>query len=312
MKTLRMRMFLLGIVAVGVTVPALLSCGVAYAEGMGEVKFIDVHGYRTRYFEAGRGEALVLVHGGSLGTTVSAEDWDSIFGRLAEHFHVYAFDKLAMGETDNPRTDEEYTMKATIDHAYGFLQQIGVQTVHLAGHSRGGLPVARIAVDHPELVKTLIIFDSNTLAPEDPSTNIDWYEQQAASQPPRILPAKIQAVKDKMELLRSRYIEANRDKVEKDPALAIIRSPSPWWLRDTKYETLDLIRAGRLKAPTLIIWGFNDPSAPVILASHLLNLIAPVVSRTQLHVFNEGTHSVYRDHPEEAASLVVNFIKNSP
>ena len=68
----------------------------------------------------------------------------------------------------------------------------------------------------------------------------------------------------------------------------------------------------RLKAPTLIIWGFNDPSAPVILASHLLNVIAPVVSRTQLHIFNEATHSVYRDHPEEASSLVVNFIKNSP
>ena len=31
---------------------------------MGEAKYVDVDGIRTRYFDGGTGEAIVLVHGG--------------------------------------------------------------------------------------------------------------------------------------------------------------------------------------------------------------------------------------------------------
>ncbi|MDA2932891.1 alpha/beta hydrolase [Acidobacteria bacterium AH-259-D05] len=308
---------------------------------MGNAKFVDVDGIRTRYFEGGSGEAAVLVHGGSYGSTGSADTWRLNFDGLAEHFHVYAFDRLGMGYTDNPRRDD-YTMRAAVQHAYRFLQKMGIQKANLIGQSRGALPVARLAVDHPEMVKNLIIFDSNTLAPDDPSTPVDFYERLEASQPATptkeslrrsmetnpnsytkdhitdeyveavlkitLLP-KLKEAKEKMQLLRSRFVERNPEKVKQDPSIAIIRSPSPWWLRDLKYETHDLIKAGRLKAPTLIIWGFNDPSAPVILGMHLLNLIAPVVPRTQFHVFNRAAHGVYYEHPREVNRLVVDFIK---
>ena len=37
-----------------------------------KAKFIDVQGVRTRYYEYGQGEPLVLVHGGGRGTTSSS------------------------------------------------------------------------------------------------------------------------------------------------------------------------------------------------------------------------------------------------
>ena len=80
-------------------------------------------------------------------------------------------------------------------------------------------------------------------------------------------------------------------------------------IRSKKYETLDLIKAGRLKAPTLIVWGLNDPSASVKLGLDLLQLIGPVVDRTQLHVFNHAGHYLFREYPEELHSLIVNFVK---
>ena len=103
---------------VGLAFLSLLMFGRASAQDMGEAKFVDVDGIRTRYFEAGSGEILVLVHGGGFGQTAGAEGWSSIFGGLAQHFHVYAFDKLGMGETDLPKSDADYTMAATIRHAY--------------------------------------------------------------------------------------------------------------------------------------------------------------------------------------------------
>lgn len=311
---------------------------------MGSPKFVDVDGIRTRYFDRGSGEAMVLVHGGGFGTTASADTWWPNFEGLAEHFHVYALDRLGMGYTDNPRTDEGYTMRATVEHMYAFLQKVGIRSVHLVGSSRGALPVARIAVDHPEMAKSLILFDSNTLAPDDPSTPVDFYERVAENEPSRLtkeslrrsmqnnpnsyskayvtddyveavlkiaLLPKIEEAKRKMELLRSRFAERNPERVKQQPSLAISTAPTPWWIEDVKKETLDLIKAGRLKAPTLIIWGFNDPSAPLILGIHLLNIIAPVVSRTQFHVFNRAGHAVYAEHPREVNRLIGDFIRNS-
>ena len=80
-----------------------------------------------------------------------------------------------MGDTDNPKSDADYTMGAVIDHAWAFVRTLEIKDVTLAGHSRGALPAARIAVDHPELVKALVIFDSNTLPAEDPSMSYDFY-----------------------------------------------------------------------------------------------------------------------------------------
>src|SRR5687767_2395041 len=60
---------------------------------MGQAKFIDVNGIRTRYFDGGTGEPLVLVHGGQWPSTASADTWAPIFDHLAARFHVYAVDK---------------------------------------------------------------------------------------------------------------------------------------------------------------------------------------------------------------------------
>lgn len=51
--------------------------------------------------------------------------------------------------TDNPRSDADYSIDGVIRHAYSFTQKVGIRKAILVGHSRGALPVARIAADHP-------------------------------------------------------------------------------------------------------------------------------------------------------------------
>ena len=295
----------------GLAVFSFLMFGRATAQDMGTAKFVDVDGIRTRYFDAGTGENLVLIHGGGIdqGGGGAKAAWSEIFSGLAQHFHVYAFDKLGMGETDLPKGEADYTIDATIKHAYDFMRKLGIQSTNLAGQSRGALPAARIAVDHPEMVKNLILFDSATFAPEDPSTPIDYYVKQEALHPRAYTP-KEEKGREIMRKLQSQYIERNREKVKNDPQLGISTSPSPFWIADTKLETHKLIKEGRLKAPTLIIWGYNDPSAPVILASRVMNLIFPVVPQAELYIFNEAKHHPWSDHPQETIKLIVDFIKN--
>ena len=306
---------------------------------MGDAKYVSVDGIRTRYFEGGEGENIVFVHGGHFGGTTSAARWMSIFPSVASRFHVYAVDKLGMGLTDNPRKDEGYSMQATVQHIYRFLETLGIDQVHLVGHSRGGLPVGRIATDHPAMVKTVTIVDSNTIAPGDPglsTSNLppagppptkesirqellrsgdtfhkefvtDEYVEallEVRSQP------KIREAAVRLELLRTRWVEKNFEKTRERPALRN-NSGSGWWMYEVKDESLDRIRSGHLKVPTLIIWGRNDRTAPYQLGIDLFEVVSKSVDRAQLHIFNQCGHYPYHDYPEEFVNLLVSFIEGA-
>src|SRR5438067_600245 len=107
-------------------------------------KFVDVGGIRTRYFEVGDGEPMLLVHGGNMGQFDNidcAENWELNWDGFARNYHVFAIDKYGQGLTDNPKRDEDWTMHAIVQHAYGFLETLGLRGVHLVGHSRGGYVV---------------------------------------------------------------------------------------------------------------------------------------------------------------------------
>src|SRR5262245_8672802 len=65
-------------------------------------KFIDAGGIKTRYYDEGSGEPMVLVHGTGFSGVASANTWALNIPGLSARFHVYAPDKLASGLTDNP------------------------------------------------------------------------------------------------------------------------------------------------------------------------------------------------------------------
>ncbi len=301
----------------------VLSTGEPLGQSMKDPKFVDVDGIRTRYFEGGQGNNLVLIHGGRFGfPSYSADVWSLVFDLLSKSFHVYAFDKLGQGYTDNPKSDSDYTKRAYIDHAYGFISKMGVQRTSILGHSMGALVAAAIAVEHPELVQTLIILDSNTLAPRDPSTPGDFYsklEEGAPSTPTReYVRREPDANSYSNAHVTNEYVEGIL-KIALLPKTIEVTQKAEGLnagffenIQKIKAETLDGIRAGRLKAPTLILWGFNDVSAPVVLGMHLLRVIAPAVKQTQFHVINQAGHYLFREQPQEVSRIVTNFIQNAP
>ncbi len=320
---------------------AFLLSTVSYGAPLGKAKSVDVDGIKTSYFEGGSGEAMVLVHGGGFGSTTSANRWDPIFDHLAAYFHVYALDKLGQGYTDNPLSDDDYTMEAVTRHIHRFMETLGIQKVHLAGHSRGALPAARIAVDHPEMIQTLILFDSNTLAPDDPNPprrRTSAATQPSTAEPPTptkesirqsflsdpdsyhkeyvtddyveaelriaLLP-KLKEAQERMTWLTSQWAQLNPEKIKENS-----RIRGRWWYDEMKRETFVRINAGRLKSPTLIIWGFNDPGASYTLGITLYEIFSAVVDRSELHFFNQSGHNVFQEYPRETADLMVSFIRS--
>lgn len=281
-------------------------------------QFVSVDGIDTRYFEAGGGRPLVLVHGGHFGSTYNAYHWSLNFDELSRDFHVYALDKLGQGHTANPAADGDYTMAATIAHVHGFLRALAIEDAVLVGHSRGALPITRIAIDDPRRVAALIIFDTNTLAPEDPSTPTDFYdrleidpwasEQEYVRREPEANSYSSDHITDDfveamVEIVRLEKTQAARAKMSEFGRVPFLSD-----VRVQRADTLDMIREGRLHAPTAIIWGFEDPSAPIKLAMDLLQIVAPVVEHTQLHILNRAGHYAFREHAATVNRLIAGFV----
>jgi pimeloyl-ACP methyl ester carboxylesterase len=294
-------------------------------------KYVTVKGIKTRYFEGGTGEPLILFHGGSFGNTDNvdiADNWDRNWPWFLKSFHVYAPDKLGQGFTDLPKRDEDYTMAAVVQHAYNFIQEMGLKKVHLVGHSRGGFLVTRLTLEHPELVETLVIVDSATLAPgENPRNSKERSKMRRAnllSDAPQPLLSReslqwvSEAFSSSTEHVTEDWIAIRYQVANLPQSVRAIEKMSTLFsttflpqLAEQKEETLQWIQEGRLKTPTLLVWGYDDPSAVISGGMDLFGLLAPSVSRAQMHIFNNAGHYSYREYPEDFARVVTDFIQGA-
>lgn len=125
---------------------------------------IEIEGNRVHYFEAmpstaagapGAGHVLILVHG--LGAR--GEDWSPLIPSLAAAgFHVYVPDLLGYGQSAKPDVDYSITLEEEL--VVDFMEALQIEHADVGGWSMGGWISLKLAVDRPELVDRLIVFDS--------------------------------------------------------------------------------------------------------------------------------------------------------
>ena len=287
-----------------------------------KLHFIDVDGVRTRYYEDGAGEPLVLMSGGEFfGALYSLDAWSLNLPVLAQRFHVFAIDKLGQGHTDNPRSEAEYTFEALMQHTYGLLRAVGLSGgVHLAGHSRGALLAAALTLEHPELVESTIIVDSSTLAPDDPRfPGMAFYTELEKRIPPG--PPTRQTVRVEADAQAYWKDQVTDDFVERMYQIALLPqrqasqacrdrvAPNVWMpsLERKKQETLRQIEERGLPTRTLVIWGYDDRSAPLPLGHELFARIARKTPRAEMHILNGAGHYSYRDQYQAFNRTLTSF-----
>jgi len=111
----------------------------------------ELDGLELHYLEEGRGPATVLIHG--LGGF--AESWRHNVSELARHGRVITLDLPGSGRSGKPR--RAYTLEFLAQALDRLLHALGVDCVHLVGHSLGGAVAARYALDHPGRVERLAL-----------------------------------------------------------------------------------------------------------------------------------------------------------
>ncbi len=283
-----------------------------------EERYRDLGGVRTRYYDRGDGPPIVLVHGGDFRSGATADDWSRNIAPLSRDHRVLALDKLGQGFTANPASEDRFTMTAVADHLAEFVETLALTRVTMVGHSRGALPAALVALDEPDRVAGLVVVATNTLAPDHPATPPDFYPTAYANRPAD-LDAEFVRREPEMnshdrrhissEFVTRRLAAARLDKSARAKAV-MDRQYAEVFVLDMdrlKHETLERIASGELSVPVLVIWGADDPSAPVALARPLVKALS-VRTTVRLEVVEGAGHYPYREHPRIFDDLIHDFI----
>jgi pimeloyl-ACP methyl ester carboxylesterase len=288
------------------------------ANALPEGRWIDVEGVRTRYYEAGRGDPIVLVYGGNFGTSDSASSaftWNLNLPALAERHRVIVPDKLGQGHTGNPKNDD-YTMRAVVRHLAGFLRAMELPPVHIVGHSRGGYASVRLTLEHHDLVRSVTCVNSGTLSP-GVGTNevilarpphpkytaecVRWVYESYSYDPRVVTDDWVNAV---LEILALPKYRESVQKVEGEKLGAKLFLPE---LAREKRETLQWLEEGRLQRPAQVVWGFNDRTATLERGIELFRMIARHERRAQFHVINQAGHFPFREHAARFNALLARW-----
>jgi pimeloyl-ACP methyl ester carboxylesterase len=277
---------------------------------------ITLGGFRTRIHTSGAGEPLAVIHGGEFGMLYSLDAWDLAFAELRRGFTTVAFDRLGQGGTDNPPSAADYTFATVLAHSISAIEALCEGPAHIVGHSRGGLVGARLAQCRPDLVRSLIIVDSNSLAPPDPGTPAGFYSDLEAR-----LPDGYRTVEDvSLEPITQSFSAAHVTDEFCERLLDFARLPKTLeaqqvmrsvrlesWEPDVeraREEALADIAERGFDIPVGVVWGLSDPSAPPLLGLRLLERLAPRTPHATLHVLAGAGHYSFRERPREFAALV--------
>jgi pimeloyl-ACP methyl ester carboxylesterase len=287
--------------------------------GMPPGRWVDVDGVRTWYTEQGNGAPVLLIHGGHAGAPycLGASCWSGQFTDVPASVRLLALDRPGQGHTANPLRMDEYTLETSVDHAIRFIETMELGPVHLVGHSRGGYIVTRVALRRQDLVRSVTIVQSSTLAPGVGTTestlarparpvsreSVRWYFEHYFHDSAHVTEDEIETC---LQLSSAeKYQELLRDF---GPRHHLVTTLNPD-LATRKQQTLAALAEGRLQRPTQLLWALDDPTARAERGLELYHLIRRHERRTTFSMVNGSSHFPFVEQAAWFKSALFTFVE---
>src|ERR1700722_13583254 len=232
-----------------------------------EIKTDDNTIFIRRY---GKGPPVLMVHGFPRTSLM----WRHVAPLLATDHTVICVDLRGYGRSGVPASTEDhypYTKRAMADELVAVMDKLGFDKFDLVGHDRGGRVSYRLALDHPEKVQRLAVFDvipiSEAWGHADSRFAMTYWPWSLLSQkvplPEKYLSAAPGAVFDNPfgkgsfgPEVRAEYTETYRDPERVHAICEEYRAAAGI---DIEHDKADQKESRRITCPMLHLWASGGP-----------------------------------------------------
>jgi haloacetate dehalogenase len=232
-----------------------------------EIKTDDSTVFVRRY---GKGAPLLMVHGFPRTSLM----WRNVAPHLASNHTVICVDLRGYGRSGVPVSSDDhypYSKRAMANELVAVMDKLGFSKFDVVGHDRGGRVAYRLALDHPEKVQRLAVFDvipiSEGWARFDAKSAMNWWPysllMQKAPLPEKYLRGAPDAAFDNPlgqgsfgPEIEAEYIETFRDP---ERVHAICEEYRAAATLDIEHDNKDREQSRRITCPMLHLWAVGGP-----------------------------------------------------
>ncbi len=260
----------------------------------------------------GRGRWIVLIHG----AWASHEWWKEQIPVLSMRYRVLALDVRGHGRSSRLRRPS--SVKKFSDDLHELLTYLNVKEAAFMGWSMGGLISLQYTVDHPDVVRALVLIASRAHRRRGGYDPLKEYLGKLAETMAFSLssPFEFFTALDNREY----YMKEFRREVEDmftekaseeliDWAMRAIQVNSPEDIVNVflSLKNFDLSdKLSKIKIPTLVIAGGRDRMVPLFLTEKLRE-----IPSSEMVVFPDAGHYLLLEEPEKVNACLVSFLQKA-
>jgi len=248
----------------------IVSCTILQKDEEG---MLAINGTTLYYHAIGKGEPVIVIHGGPVLDQSYLIDH---FQELSKNHRLIFYDQRASGKSTAEVDTASMTMKNLIDDIDQLRQKLGLDQVHILGHSWGGMLAAKYAIEYPLKVKSLVLCDAMP-----PSFRLWNEEEQILAQRTSAYDSLLEEQIKSQEGFKNREVKwvdslmkiSFKSQFEDTTKLALlkIKLPQDYFKRSKIFEHIgpelfafDLTtQLEKIIAPTLIIYGDQEPATEI-------------------------------------------------
>lgn len=268
---------------------------------MAEDSITIIDGAKVRIRQQGPENApvVILIHG----FMHSLELWDFWADNLKEDYRVIRYDLLGHGYS-GPDETKRYSPQERSDFHIKVMDELDVQSAHLAGNSLGGTIAWRAAASNPERVLSLTLINAGIF-------DFSGVENEPGKLPAAaefsIKTAPMPAVKYMMKSIYANFDDLSNERLEQIQYMMQLPGNGQAFLDHISEFTMpdptEIL--GQISTSTLILWGELDTLIPVEHA-HRAN---DTLSNSQIAIIPGAGHALPEDAPRESLDKFVAFLK---
>ena len=260
------------------------------------VQKVAANGIDIAYRFDGAEDATIVMLSNSLMSNHTM--WDPQLAVLTESFRVLRYDTRGHGDTDAPQGP--YSIKLLAEDAVALLDALGIDKVHFAGLSMGGMIAQYLGANYPERIHSLLLCDT---ASEMPTLEM-WND--------RISSARNGGITALLDGTLQRWFTApflKNDKAAVEKVAEMIRTTDTGGYIGCASAVRDMSQTSilsKISAPTVIIVGEDDPACTV----EQSKVLAENIKDAELVVLKNAAHLSNIEQTEKFNDAMMGFLNN--